>query len=80
MIPFLRKLARLDLPSVCFTVHSSSLVAGTGPYTRTQADEHRLFDQLADVFGTLAGWSDFRSATVSEVAQHLEREYASSRN
>lgn len=72
MLAFLGKLRGLNLPCVCFTVHSSSLVAGMGPYTRTKADEGRLFGQVDEVLKTLVGWPDFRPATVTEVARHLE--------
>jgi hypothetical protein len=75
MLTFLKLLRRLKLPCICLTVHSSSLVAGKGPYTRTQADENRLFAQLEEVFGTLAKWPEFQPATVSEVAVQLEQEH-----
>jgi hypothetical protein len=74
MLAFLKKIRPLRLPCICFTVHSSSLVAGKGPYTRTQADEDRLFGQLDDVLSMLATWPEFRPATVSDVASHLEEE------
>ncbi|MCI0464950.1 MAG: hypothetical protein L0Z62_49140, partial [Gemmataceae bacterium] len=72
MLRFLNKLRRMNLPCVCFTIHSSSLMAGKGAYTPTAADEARVFAALDEVFGTLAGWPEFRPATVSEVATQLE--------
>jgi hypothetical protein len=75
MLPFLKKLRRLNLPCICFSVHSSSLLAGKGPFTRTQADEDRLFGQVDEVLRTLADWPDFHPATVTEVARKLEEEH-----
>jgi hypothetical protein len=72
MLALLPMLRGLSLPCVCFTVHSSSLAAGLGPYTRTEADEDRLFAQVDEALKTLSGWPDFRPATVTEVACQLE--------
>jgi hypothetical protein len=74
MLPFLRMLRRMELPCICFTVHSSSLVAGSNPYARTPADVERIFARMREVFATLAGWPAFRPATVTEVARKLEEE------
>jgi hypothetical protein len=74
MLVFLDLLRRLSLPCICFTVHSSSLAAAKGPYTRTKADENRLFAQLEEVFGTLTRWPEFQPATVTEVALQLEQQ------
>jgi len=75
MLGFLRYVRRTRLPCVCFTVHSSSLVAGLGPYTRSEADENRIFAQCEEVFATLAGWPDFQPVTVSDLAKKLEVSY-----
>jgi hypothetical protein len=75
MLPFLRKLRRMNLPCICLTVHSSSLMAGKNGFTPTQADEDRLFNYMDEVFGTLAGWPEFQPATVTEVAHSLEASY-----
>jgi hypothetical protein len=72
MLPFLKLLRRMKLPCICFTVHSSSLVAGLGPYTRTKADETRLFARVEEVFATLAEWPEFQPATVTAIARNLE--------
>jgi hypothetical protein len=80
MLSFLPRLRTLSLPCICFTVHSSSLVAGMGPYTRTPADEERIFAQLEEVFATVAQWPDFQPATVTEVAKKLEEHHAHTRN
>jgi hypothetical protein len=74
-LPFIRQLRHTELPYVCFTIHSSSLVAGKGPYTRTHFDEDHLFAQIELVFRTLAEWPDMRSATVREVATTLEDQH-----
>jgi hypothetical protein len=75
MLPFLQRLRRLNLPCVCFTVHSSSLLAGGNPYTPTKADEDRIFARMEEVFGTIAGWPEFQPAIMTEVALRLENEY-----
>jgi hypothetical protein len=75
MLSLLEILRPLNLPCICFTVHSSSLMAGKNPYTRTLEDERRLFDQVEEVFATLAGWRDFESATIAGVATQLERDF-----
>jgi hypothetical protein len=72
MLPFLAVLRRLQLPCICFTIHSSSLVAGKGGYTPTPAAEERLYAHIETVFQTLAGCPELRPATVTEVARHLE--------
>src|SRR5262249_39616214 len=80
MLPFLHVLRRLQLPCICFTLHSSSLLVGGNRYTSTTADRQRLFAQVDEVLGAVARWEDFRPATVTEVATHLERNYACARN
>lgn len=78
--PFLKLLQRKGLPCICFTVHSSSLAAGPGPYTRSAADEDRIFGQIDSMLAALRRLPGFVPATASEVASHLERQYASGRN
>jgi hypothetical protein len=81
MPSFLRKLRRLNLPCICFSVHSSSFVAGKALYTPTKADEDRLFNQVEEVLQTLSNWPEFQPATVTQVAQKLEEDHhACSRN
>ncbi len=66
---------------LCFTVHSSSLMAGGSPFTSSPADEERIFGQIKEVFKTMAGWAEFRPATMSEVALALEeKNHARARN
>jgi hypothetical protein len=75
-MPFLLLLQRMNVPCVTFTVHSSSLFAGPGPYTRTVEDEKRIFDQIARVFRQLNELNGFEPATASEAALYLENRYA----
>lgn len=76
MLQLLRKLRPLQLPYVCFSLHSSSLQPGAnGCYVHTAADRQRLFAQLDEVLSTIAGWPEFQPATVSAIAQHLEEQY-----
>ena len=74
--PFLLLLQRMNVPCVTFTVHSSSLFAGSGPYTRTPEDEKRIFGQIARVFRQLNELNGFEPATASEAALFLENRYA----
>lgn len=78
--PFLLLLQKMGVPSVCLTVHSSSLTAGPGPYTRTLEDERRIFEKIERVFADVRRLPGFVPATASEVADHLERRYAGSGN
>jgi hypothetical protein len=76
--PFLLLLQRMGVPCVTFTVHSSSLFAGPGPYTRTVDDEKRIFRQIEKVFRQLNELNGFEPATATEAANYLESTYASS--
>lgn len=82
MLAWLDTLRSMTLPCICFTLHSSSLqVDGNRCYTRDEAAQRRLFAQIDEVLGTLAGWDDFQPATISQIAQRLESDYhAYSRN
>jgi hypothetical protein len=75
MLSFLNVLRGMQLPCICFTIHSSSLMAGKSSYTPTAAAEARVFAAMEEVFSTLAGWPEFQPATVSEVAISLENQY-----
>jgi hypothetical protein len=79
-MPFLRLLRQLRVPCICFTVHSSSLAAGPGPYTKNADDEERIYRQIENIFSLLSRWPEFVPATASEVALELEQRYAGSRN
>lgn len=74
--PFLLRLQRMGVPSVTLTVHSSSLVRGPGPYTRSASDEERIFGQIERVFATLRRLPGFEPATATEVAHFLESRHA----
>jgi hypothetical protein len=63
---------------ICFTVHSSSLMAGGNSFTKTESDAARLFARLETVFDWLSKRSAFQPATVTEVAHHLEKKYHAS--
>jgi hypothetical protein len=81
MESFLPRLAKWAVPCICFTVHSSSLVAAKGPYTKTPADERRIFDHIERVFAALQAASVFLPTTMTNLARHLETQYhARSRN
>jgi hypothetical protein len=77
---FLKMLRALQVPMVCFTVHSSSLAAGPGPYTRNKNDEQRIFGQVERVLAAIGRLPGFVPATASEVAGLLEKQYARTRN
>jgi hypothetical protein len=74
--PFLILLQRIGVPCVTFTVHSSSLFSGPGPYTRTLEDEKRIFRQMEKVFQKLSHLNEFEPATATEAAIYLERKHA----
>ncbi len=71
----LNKLRDASLPCINFTLHSSSLVPGMNPYTRTSANLAQLYDRLKQVTDLLNQWDDFIPATVSEVSRSLEASY-----
>jgi hypothetical protein len=75
MLDWLPSLAKQGLPCICFTVHSSSLVAGDGPYTRNSEDEKRIYALIERVFACLAGSAEFTPITMTRLAQRLEADY-----
>lgn len=79
-VPFLRLLRRMQLPSIDICLHSSSLIAGGNAFTRTSADRARVLKNLDESLKCVAGWSEFRPATVTEVATYLEEHHARSGN
>jgi hypothetical protein len=81
MQQFLRVLRNMQLPSIVFSLHSSSLVAGAnGCYSCTQKDLERLYEQIDATLALLADWPEFQPATISDIARNLEANYARSRN
>lgn len=72
MLQLLKALRPRRLPFICFTVHSSSLMAGGNPYVRTKEEEQQLVRNVEEVFSTISEWPEFRPATVAGVTQRLE--------
>lgn len=72
-VPFLKRLRRMQVPVVTLTVHSSSLFAGPGPYTRTAAEERLIAERIERVFEAIGRLDGFVPATVTEATGHLER-------
>jgi hypothetical protein len=79
-LAFWRLIRRLQVPYICLTVHSSSLAAGPGPYTRSDQDEERIFQNIESVFAALRGEPNFVPMTASDLARHLEQHYARTGN
>ena len=75
IVGFLGVLRRRHPPHVSLTLHSSSLLAGSSPYTRTKEDEQRLFGSVERVLDRLAEWPEFEPATITAVAQRLESQH-----
>jgi hypothetical protein len=73
-------LRSLGVPYICFTVHSSSLAAGPGPYTRSKQDEERIYQQIEGVFAALSRQPEFSPMTASELARQLEQQHARTGN
>jgi hypothetical protein len=78
--PFLRVLRSLRLPYLDICLHSSSLVAGGNLFTRTPSDRERVLANLDETLACVLAWDEFRPATVTEVATHLEEQHARSGN
>lgn len=79
-VPFLNVLRRLKLPCIDFCMHSSSLIPGGNTFTRTPADRARVLANLDEALACVSTWNEFHPATVTAVANHLEEQYARSRN
>lgn len=71
----LHVLRGVALPCINFTLHSSSLMPGLNSYTRNADDLSRLYQRLEAALSLLGKWPEFQSATVSEVAQRLEKQH-----
>jgi hypothetical protein len=74
--PFLRLLRQVRPPSIDICLHSSSLIPGGNVFTQTPADREHMLANLNDALSCLAEWKDFRPATVTEIAHHLEDRHA----
>ena len=75
-IGFMKRLRCMHVPVVTMTVHSSSLFAGPGPYTRDAQDERRIAERIERIFEAIGQLDGFVPATVAEAAEHLERAHA----
>jgi hypothetical protein len=74
MLDFLKVLQRLDLPALCWTFHSSSLVVGGNPYATTGSNVQTVWRRLEMALQEMARRPEaFTWATSAQVAQHLER-------
>lgn len=74
-VKLLKTLKREELPCINFTLHSSSLVPGLNAYTKTADDLDQLFRRLNSVLNLLRNWPQYYPATVTEVAQTLEKQH-----
>lgn len=63
---------RLDLPFACFTMHSSSLLAGGSPYSKTKHDVDALLKRVDDTLTVLSQRADFVWSNITETVHHLE--------
>jgi hypothetical protein len=70
----IRALRRMNVPYLCFTLHSSSLLPGGSPYAPDAAAVDRLFRTLTDTLARLAADKGLVPATVAEIAHRLEAE------
>ena len=75
-LPKLLKVLRArNLPHINITLHSSSLVVGKSPYVTSSQELDRLKSRLLHCVEVFSNWSDYTPATITEVANNLEREY-----
>jgi hypothetical protein len=72
MLELLGVVRAMDLPYVCLTIHTSSLMAGGNPYSQTAEDVKRLHANVDEVFGVIGRWDEFEPVTISELAGKLE--------
>jgi len=72
MPALIRALLKRNVPYLCFTLHSSSLLPGGSPYAPTEAAVSALFARLNDVLARCAADADLEPATVAEIASRLE--------
>jgi hypothetical protein len=71
----LQSLRTENLPCINFTLHSSSLVAGLNSYSPTDIHVSDLYNRLRTCISKLNTWSEFQTATVTEVANLLEKQH-----
>lgn len=75
MTELLERLQDSSVQCICFTLHSSSLLPGGNPFTPTKDDAARLFERVDSAFRWLSSQPQFQPATVTQVAQHLEKQF-----
>ncbi len=75
MLEFLNVLRMLRPSMVSFTLHSSTLLPGGSPYTRTSADVNRMMERAEAVLNQLRNWPEFAPATYTATATHLESQH-----
>lgn len=80
MAPFLKLLQQMEQPHICFTMHSSSLIAGGNGYVPNEAARQRVLARVDDTLGRLRTWGDFVPGTMADIANSLEKQHACSRN
>ncbi|MEZ6135227.1 MAG: hypothetical protein R3C53_09985 [Pirellulaceae bacterium] len=71
MLWVVRHAHRLNLPYLCFTVHSSSLSVGPSPYARTAEQVDRILNGVERVLAELAADPRFQPATLAEIGTHF---------
>lgn len=72
MPALVRALKRRNVPYLCFTLHSSSLLPGGSPYAPDERAVRALFARLNDALAGCAADPDLEPATVAEIATRLE--------
>ena len=80
MLQLIDVLVKLEVPCICFTVHSSSLYVGGNPYSKTAEDVKRIWDTANTVLENVARRPDFEPAKIAEIAQTLEAQHESNRD
>ncbi len=68
----IRALLKRNVPYLCFTLHSSSLLPGGSPYAPNEAAVSAMFARLNNVLARCAADSALEPATVAEIASRLE--------
>jgi uncharacterized protein YjeT (DUF2065 family) len=74
MSVLIRTLRRMNMPYLCFTLHSSSLLPGGSPYAPNPAAVDRVFYTVANTLERFAADPGLCPATVAEIARRLEAE------
>ncbi len=75
IVDFLNIAASSELGHLTFTVHSSSLSPGPGPYCRNEKDCDRILEGIESVFQVLQKEPLFQPVTMSQLAGILEEKH-----